>query len=628
MKEKKKTHNSSENQINEPQKAEKLFEQLEQNLLDIETEEIMNGMTPEELEEKGFGNSKAIHIERSKHKTCTEKEKLMFQEGVDFKRCADNEKFDSIAIADLIHLNDVKEGQCIALRNSNESITFGPGNNVRKEIKEECEYYYAEKKGKVIIIGKGLHVVPSDIDCTIEIKITHDAMRAFLTCSPAYGSGVPLSDALVKTQLHNKGIVSWLDEKAIKQTVALANDTCLRQENVLVAQAQKPVNGEDGRIRFSFDTTQEEYGFTILPDGRVDYRNIKTIKIARKGDLLAQKIPAQKGVPGVNLFGDPVPARTGKEAVLIAGKGVYTKDNDMLYYADNNGQIVLNGPILEVLNVYVVNGDVDYSTGNINFNGNVLVKGMVTEGFRIKTDGDIIVIKSVESAHLEAGRDIIVKGGVQGRGKGTLCAGRDITVEFVQNSTLEAQGNIYIEKFAINTVMYTSKFLFMQRNHGSVIGGEVHAQRGIDVRVLGSVNETKTFIEAGTDYLIKRKIDELDKNIDFCQKNIKKIEAVLSPLVKVLKDNPAALQSKTILIKKSLEKKKELEKYAQTMQAKKTALYEEIEEKKPCFIKVNHTCYPGVHVKMKGYQKKTKDALNHIMFYEDKKSGEIKTSSY
>jgi len=61
---------------------------------------------------------------------------------------------------------------------------------------------------------------------------------------------------------------------------------------------------------------------------------------------------------------------------------------------------------------------VDFVTGNIFFNGNVVVCGTVLDGFEIKADGDIIVSKIVESATLTAGRDVIVKGGVLGRGKG------------------------------------------------------------------------------------------------------------------------------------------------------------------------------------------------------------------
>ena len=87
---------------------------------------------------------------------------------------------------------------------------------------------------------------------------------------------------------------------------------------------------------------------------------------------------------------------------------------------------MLNGTIIEVVNTYVVNGDVDYSTGNIQFNGNVVINGTVPDGFEVKAEGDIVVMKIAESARLEAGRDIIIKGGVQGKGKGLVSAGRDI----------------------------------------------------------------------------------------------------------------------------------------------------------------------------------------------------------
>jgi len=158
--------------------------------------------------------------------------------------------------------------------------------------------------------------------------------------------------------------------------------------------------------------------------------------------------------------------------MLTAGNGVRKTENGKEFFAEVNGSIMLNRTIIEVVNTYVVNGDVDYSTGNIQFNGNVVINGTVPDGFEVKADGDIVVMKIVESARLEAGRDIIIKGGVQGKGKGLVSAGRDVRVGYAQNARMEAEGNIYIDNFAINSYLFTSKCLIMKNKKGAVIGGK------------------------------------------------------------------------------------------------------------------------------------------------------------
>jgi len=92
-------------------------------------------------------------------------------------------------------------------------------------------------------------------------------------------------------------------------------------------------------------------------------------------------------------------------------------------FAEVNGSIVLNRTIIEVVNTFVVNGTwiIQRATYNSRQRGH---QRHGPDGFEVKADGDIVVMKIVESARLEAGRDIIIKGGVQGKGKGLVSAGR------------------------------------------------------------------------------------------------------------------------------------------------------------------------------------------------------------
>src|SRR5690606_11485656 len=99
---------------------------------------------------------------------------------------------------------------------------------------------------------------------------------------------------------------------------------------------------------------------------------------------------------------------------------------------------------INVFPVYEVNGDVDYKVGNIDFNGTVVVRGSVLPGFRIRSNGDIRIIGTVEGAFLEAGGSIEVTEGVVGQNKGKLYAGRNVKCSFVQDAMITAGEDVLV----------------------------------------------------------------------------------------------------------------------------------------------------------------------------------------
>ena len=82
-----------------------------------------------------------------------------------------------------------------------------------------------------------------------------------------------------------------------------------------------------------------------------------------------------------------------------------------------------------VSDVYEVE-NVDLSTGNIDFEGSVQVKGNVSSNFVIRAGGNVIISGVVEGAYIEAGGNIIIARGMNGMTKGILKAGGNIVAKF------------------------------------------------------------------------------------------------------------------------------------------------------------------------------------------------------
>jgi hypothetical protein len=613
---------------NENKSPDDLLSRIEKQLDDIDIVEILRDATRESLEEKGFLGDKNIEVEARKQKTFTEKEHLVFEPGVEFSRLSNAADFTALKLEPFLNFKDVEKGQVIARRCLPEAIPFTAGNNVSKSEGPDGEVFVAGVRGKVLIIKSAMFVLPSDIPAEISITVDKNKQCACLDCVPAYGAGSPLTAGAVGAELKKQGISFGILEKNIQDAVDTANRTHKRQTGILIAQGKPPVPGARGKIEYSFEEKPEECEFHILPDGRVDYRKTKLIVMTKQDQLLARIIDPRNGTEGKNVFGETVPATAGKPIRLAMGRGVRVSDTGKEYYAVVDGCIINNGSVLEVVPVYVINGDVDFSTGNIKFNGTVLINGTVRDGFEVKAEGDIIVNNIVESARLEAGRDIVIKSGIQGKGKGLICAGRDIRIGYAQNARLEAQGNIYIANYAINSYVFTSRFLIMNQQRGAIMGGEVYALKGIDAVSLGSENGIKSFVDIGTDYLVRRRIAEIDEAIDFCRQNTAKIEDSLKTLAVSVKPNVQISDAMKQVIEKALAKKKDLEQRMTIMNAKRSDLHEQGQNPEICFLRVKYRCYPDVTIKIKEHKMVMSKSRDHVQFYEDREAGEIAVGAY
>jgi uncharacterized protein (DUF342 family) len=601
---------------------------LEEQLDEIEMDEIVSGYTDEELEEKGFVGDKPLDVSRRTHRYGTEREHLVFEDGVEFDRLPDGTAFEDIAVEEVAYLNDVEAGALIATRSVDEQTNLEAGPNVRRGVVDDRERYVAMVRGKVVLIGTTLCLFPSDVDCLVDIVVTPDKMHALLSCRRGFGRGRALSVEMVEKELARLHISHGIRHEAIGTAVEEANASGVRIHEVEVARGTEPVPGEDGRPEYTFDSREREYDFRILPDGRIDYKNTRNIIMADEGQLLARLVKPRAGVPGIDVYDKTVPAPSGVPASLYAGQGVRSSEDGRELYAEKNGSVVLNGSILEVVDTYVVDGDVDYSSGNIRFNGNVLINGTVREGFEVEAEGDIIVAMCVERARLEAGRDVIVRGGVQGKGKGLIAAGRDIRAGYAQNARLEAQGNIYIDSYAINCYIYSSRYLYMREKQGVLIGGETYAQRGVDVKTLGTENGIRTIVEAGTDYLVRRTIGELEEVIRFCDENIRKIEISLQGVRRMIRSGTSLPAAKAALVKKVLAKKQELEGRRTRVTVKRGDLEKRLHEQDICNVKVSLVCHPDVVVRIRGAQMPLHRPREAVRFYEDRGEGMVKTGPY
>ncbi|MBN2207871.1 MAG: DUF342 domain-containing protein [Candidatus Coatesbacteria bacterium] len=133
---------------------------------------------------------------------------------------------------------------------------------------------------------------------------------------------------------------------------------------------------------------------------------------------------------------------------------------------------------------FVVEGNVDIRTGDIDSAGDVVVKGDVQSGRVIKAGGSVIVSGVVEAAAITSGGDVSVQCGIAGRGKGRVQARGRITIGYVNKATLESGSGLVIGSSALNSTLLTDGDVLVE-GEGVIVGGVVMAGGSLTARSIG-----------------------------------------------------------------------------------------------------------------------------------------------
>lgn len=616
------------------------FDKIEKELSSIEMKEIVNGVTSEELEEKGFIGDKELEVNRNSEYDDRKKYEIIIEQNVKYYEKKGN-KISDIQFESVIDLPDILPNEKVAhwdikVENATESSINMIKNedylnaaNVIIQVKDNKILFIAKVKGKLVLFNYLPHIIPSDVNGYCNIHVNVDRMQAFADLFPSRGEGTNLSIDEVINELKKNNITSGIIDSKIKQYLEEIKKNGTELNNVLVAEGLMPVDGKDAEIEFNYQKEVQNQDFTVLPDGRIDYHIKASIPVVKKGSVLARICPALKGVDGYDVLGNVIKANDGQIIEMVAGENVSLSKDGTEFIAECDGQVAINDKIINVFKCFYVEGDVDYRSGNIDFNGNIIVKGVVRNGFEIKASGDITVLKDIESANVIAGRDLKVSGGIICRNNNyKMICGRDLIVTHLQNATVEAQRDVYVGNSCVQSTLYCNGKMILKKQKGSIIGGEIYAMEGIDAKIVGNGLGVKTEIIVGNDYLLQKTANELKEIIKVYTDNQNKIDNLLLPFINKMKNKIAIAMDKKDRLTIIIEKRKKIRKNISMLESKLKNIECQISKDVSAVIKINEKIHPDVIVKIRDRSKKITEPLYHVCLYYDNKLKEISTGPY
>jgi uncharacterized protein (DUF342 family) len=278
-----------------------------------------------------------------------------------------------------------------------------------------------------------------------------------------------------------------------------------------------------------------------------------------------------------------------------------------------SGELCFDGKRLMVSSLRGVEGDVGPVTGNINFSGEVRIKGRVLPGFTVTGGLNVFISGSADAALISAGGKVLIAGGIRGAGKGLVRSRKTVEAAFVDQATVMAVEDIRLKNGCLKSNIKTNGMLLIDDASGRLEGGVTKARRGVNAQDVGNEKGNRTEISFGQDYLIRDQIDALDNNIEKIRAAIKRIDIRIQ---KVLK-NPQALAA-------ARAEKVKLIKMLEQLNLKIFTLREKYEEHFDSEIRIRGTVYPGVVMESHDRYYEVSQARSGVVFYFDRNTGRIK----
>ncbi|MFD0959507.1 DUF342 domain-containing protein [Paenibacillus chungangensis] len=449
------------------------------------------------------------------------------------------------------------------------------------------------------------------LDSYLRVQTSPDKLSAFITFARMTEDFACTPEELGRF-LRSKGIVHGLHTEVLEQICL--NPLAYCKEQTLIAQGQSPKPGRNGSISFVYDKNADTGALAQDEHGKVDLKQVTKLNNVNRGQLLAELLTPTAGPVGHTVTGEELEPVMGKPAHFKIGKNVVMNGEGTALYAAIDGLVAITekGKI-NVFPVYEVNGDVDYSVGNIDFVGTVVIRGNVLSGFKIHATGDIRVVGGVEGAELASNGSIEITGGIMAGGKGSVKAAGDVRCSFIQEGNVIASGNIVVSQSIMHANVKAGGSVICSGAKGLIVGGVIQAGTSVQARMIGNSMSTATFVEVGVNPELRDELQELRQSIKNTYDSLDKTEKALIILNTMAASGQLTPDRLAMRVKLNATKRQA---NVELGEAKERMLDIEkmLEDTGRSKVDVSGTVYGGTKIVIGRYTKFVKDATQRVSF--------------
>lgn len=267
----------------------------------------------------------------------------------------------------------------------------------------------------------------------INVTLSNDKMTCQLSIETPH-SGILPSISNIINDLKNAGITRGISEKLIHQLIQTAIDAKPGTvHSAEVARGLPPRVGKDSSIVPLVPNAIDRVLAPMQVDNnKVDMRNFGEVLSVKPKQIIAKRLAPTKGRTGFTVTNQVIGAKPGKwKNINLGANTAISSSNENNIIATIVGQAKFQNACMSVDDTFITKG-VNVGTGNIKYEGAVVVNGDVTENMQVIAQGDVTVNGFVESALIRSGGDIIITEGATGKMN-------------IEDCQLIANGNVFIQ---------------------------------------------------------------------------------------------------------------------------------------------------------------------------------------
>ncbi|AIQ21065.1 hypothetical protein H70357_33595 [Paenibacillus sp. FSL H7-0357] len=183
---------------------------------------------------------------------------------------------------------------------------------------------------------------------------------------------------------------------------------------VCIAEGKAPIPGKNARLELLF-AEDREYEFIRTADP-ADFPNHPRVPFVQEGEVIACKLPAEEGVPGIDVYGGIIPSPPPQDIQLVTKEcTTLLADGGIVSLRQGRPRLTgcgLNRKVFDFPQTYLVPGDTDPEAAKMMFPGDVVATNDIGNQTILEALGNVYIYGDVTHATITATGSIFVQGKV------------------------------------------------------------------------------------------------------------------------------------------------------------------------------------------------------------------------
>ncbi|PYG89020.1 hypothetical protein LY28_00840 [Ruminiclostridium sufflavum DSM 19573] len=506
------------------------------------------------------------------------------------------------------YIEITKSGDGFYIQSFKKGLGVGEFNNILYSLPEI-------QVSNFVVIKEALVFAPQEprrfgsVKEKIKVEVSGDKLKAYVTifADKCELAGPEIIRKIVE-KLNEKGIVYGIKKDALLNLVP--------NQPILMAEGLLPVPGMDSLNKlYQLREVKPE----IKEDGNVDHYELSLINMVKEGDWLGERVAANEGKEGRNVFGDTLKAMPGKNYPLLYDKSSVrevSEGNKTVLYAKRSGAVFFQGESIGVSNHLEIKENVGVKTGNVNFDGYITVKGTVEDNFSIASTKDIEILSEYGVGNVKEIKshegNIYIKGGIVGKGKTVIRCKKNLYIKYVADADIYCDESVHVGFYCLNSNI-TAKEVILDSMKGQIMGGSINAEVRVVTAIVGSASEKRTIIKVkGFDRSsYKDRLDEISQNIEDIKAEINKYKQQMS----IFSNTFDSRQNRKAEYDKLTSRYNELKTVLLDYEDSKKKMISYLKTKGEGEISILKRAFPNSMLEIKGIQKEIQKPVIRVSYY-------------